>query len=211
MENRQHLETLTEIRSLMERSSRFLSLSGLAGVFAGLYALAGAGAIFYYFNQDPFAPLDFSDMKEGSMSYNLSILIPLFVVAVLVFVLAVGTAFLLSIRHARKRGLPIWDKTARRLLINTFIPMTAGALFGGILLYRGLPELVAPVALLFYGMALLNASKYTLNDIRYVGISNIVLGLIAALYVQYSIQLWAIGFGILHIFYGAFMYSRYER
>ena len=40
----EQLQNLAEIRSLMERSSRFISLSGLSGVGAGVCALVGSAA-----------------------------------------------------------------------------------------------------------------------------------------------------------------------
>jgi hypothetical protein len=58
---------------------------------------------------------------------------------------------------------------------------------------------------------LINASKYTFNDIRYLGFCEIILGLGAAVYVGYGLYFWALGFGILHIIYGAMMYYKYER
>jgi hypothetical protein len=65
--------------------------------------------------------------------------------------------------------------------------------------------------LIFYGLALLNASKYTLKEIRYLGMSEICLGLIASAWVQFGIVFWGIGFGMLHIIYGTFMYFKYEK
>ena len=48
-----YLRDIGEIRSLMERSSKFISLSGWAGIFAGIYALAGVYVAINYlhFNQ----------------------------------------------------------------------------------------------------------------------------------------------------------------
>ena len=56
-----------------------------------------------------------------------------------------------------------------------------------------------------------NASKYTLNDIRYLGLTEIFLGLVALVFLEYSLLFWAIGFGLVHIIYGIVMYYKYER
>jgi len=68
---------------------------------------------------------------------------------------------------------------------------------------------VAPLTLIFYGLALVNASKYTLSEIRSFGIAEIVLGLIAMAFIGYGLLFWAIGFGLLHIIYGIIMHVRY--
>lgn len=211
----EHLKNLQEIRSIMERSTRFISLSGLSGVFAGLVALLGALAV-YSFHKEFF----FSRYQNGGvflpeelMSGNAltNFIVFSFVVAFVVLVLALFFATFFTTRNARRKGLPIWDATVRRMLINLFIPLVAGGLFCLILLYHHLVFLIAPSTLLFYGLALINASKFTLTDIRYLGISEITLGLIAMIFVGYGLIFWAVGFGVLHIVYGLAMYIKYER
>ena len=91
------------------------------------------------------------------------------------------------------------------------IPLITGGLFCLALLYHGLAGLVAPATLVFYGLALVNASKYTLHDIRNVGYCEIVLGLASLFFLGYGLEVWVIGFGILHIIYGSLMYWKYER
>ncbi|MGV3588698.1 MAG: hypothetical protein ACO1OF_16965 [Adhaeribacter sp.] len=205
------LETLTDIRSMMERSSRFISLSGLSGVFAGIFALLGAAAVAIRYR------LSFT-MEEYYTRATLSSGIPdaeffiyLFTVAILVLVASVSVAIFLTTKRARKHNLPIWDRTAQRVVWNMFIPLSAGGIFCLVLLDHGIFTLVAPATLLFYGLALLNTSKYTYPDLRYLALSEISLGLLASFVVGYGLFIWAIGFGVLHIFYGARMYQKYER
>lgn len=207
----EHLETLSEIRSLMERSSRFISLSGLSGVFAGIYALMGAAAAFVYLNLNVLSPRYYEFAVDENGNPNLSFFVFFFADAVAVLVCSLATGSILTMRQAKQKGQLVWDATARRLLVNLMIPLIAGGLFCLVLLYHGLIGLVAPATLLFYGLALLNASKYTLNDIRYLGICEIILGLIASVYIGYGLIFWAVGFGVLHILYGVMMYNKYER
>lgn len=209
MDHKEHLQTLTEIRSLMERSSRFISLSGLSGVFAGIFALAGA-YVFY----DNYATGPFSDSYSlrangdaGGMHINTFILLD----AAIVIALALGVGCLLTIRNSKKKGISVWDATAKRLLINLFIPLVTGGLFCMVLLLKGYITIVPPATLVFYGLALINASKYTLNDIRFLGLCEIALGLTGMVMPGYGLLLWATGFGVLHIIYGALMYYKYER
>ena len=210
-----HLQTLNEIRSLMEKSSRFISLSGLSGVFAGIFALLGTAAVFIFYN-DFFYPRYYNlgvylreDLIHGKDLSNF--LIFSFIDAALILLFAIGFAIFFTTRRARKNGQSIWDATIKRLLINTFIPLATGGLFCIALLYHKQIYLIAPATLVFYGLALLNASKYTLNEIKYLGISEIIIGLIASVYVGYGLIFWAFGFGILHIVYGAIMYFKYEK
>lgn len=204
-EQKEHLQAITDIRSMMERSSRCISLSGLSGVFAGIFALIGA--YLAYLQMGSF----YEDYRNISYLDSFSMTIVFLEIAggVLIASLLVGT--LLTIRNSKRKGIPVWDNSAKRLLINLGIPLVAGGLFCLVLLYHGIIGLVAPATLIFYGLALINASKYTFNDIRYLGILEIVLGLAASLYIGYGLIFWAIGFGVLHIVYGAVMYFKYER
>jgi hypothetical protein len=205
------LETLHEIRSMMERSSRFISLSGLAGVFAGCFALIGAYAAYRYLDMHYGTSRYYEYATTSTGERNISFYQFFFTDAVLVLVASLTAGVFFSTRKAKQKGLSIWDNTAKRLLINLMIPLISGGIFCLVLLYHNIVGLVAPATLIFYGLALLNGSKYTLTDIRYLGISEIVLGLLASVFIGYGLLFWAIGFGVLHIVYGTVMYFKYER
>lgn len=210
-QHQEHLEALSEIRSIMERSSRFISLSGLSGIAAGLWALLGAAAAFWYLDAVPFnAPLSYYEARTSGL-LGLAPISFFLADAALVLVLALSTGIYFTTRKARRRGLPVWDRLTRRLLVNLLIPLAAGGLFCLALLKHGEAGLIAPTTLIFYGLALLHASKYTLNDIRYLGLTEIGLGLCAAFFIGYGLEFWTIGFGLMHIVYGAAMYFKYER
>jgi hypothetical protein len=131
--------------------------------------------------------------------------------AAAVLVAAITTATLMTWRKARKSKLPVWDHTSRRLTINMLIPLITGGLFVVGLLYRSDWEYVAPSCLIFYGLALVNASKYTLTDIRYLGLLEIALGCVCMYYPHDGLYFWAVGFGVLHIVYGLIMWWKYEK
>jgi hypothetical protein len=200
----QHLQDITEIRSMMERSSRFISLSGLAGIFAGTFALVGASLGYLRI-------MSHAGGDHIRFMYDTPLLRFVVMDAVIVLVLSRIFAVYFTSRQARKKGLKMWDSTSKRLLINMAIPLIAGGLFCLILL-RQAPHLVDAATLIFYGLACVNASKYTLDDIRYLGYAEIILGLISGCFIDWRIGLlcWAIGFGVLHIFYGIVMYRKYE-
>lgn len=205
MESEQkYLKDLSEIRSMMERSSRFLSLSGLSGILAGVYALVGAYIAYSFFD---FA-VGTSSVGQQQMTGEPE---NLFQLALVVLILAIGTAVFLSWKNARKTGGIIWNSAARRLAFNMAIPLLAGGVFILILFSKGLLGLVAPVMLIFYGLALLNASKFTYEEVKSLGIIEIVLGLFASHFIQYGLLFWALGFGIMHIMYGVYMHLKYEK
>ncbi len=210
MENK-HLQEISEIRRMMEQSSRFLSLSGMSGIFVGLIALAGATAAFFYldYHQRYFNAMQFYQ-ELGSGNYKLTALF-LLADGIVMIAAALFAAWYFTSRKAKKMKLPLWDNTAKRLLKSLFIPLAVGGVFVLILLYHQLIYLAAPVTLIFYGMALLNASKYTYNDLQVLAFAEIILGLIAAFFVGYGLVFWAVGFGIFHILYGIMMYFKYER
>jgi hypothetical protein len=131
--------------------------------------------------------------------------------AMLVLVAALSAGIYFTARKARRQGQSIWGFTARRLLFSMMIPLVAGGLFCLALIYHGAFGLAAPATLIFYGLALLNGSKYTLHDVRYLGITEIILGVVASFFIGYGLLCWAVGFGLMHILYGAIMYYKYER
>ena len=209
-QNQEPIQQLSEIRHMMERSSRFMSLSGLSGVSAGLIALTGAGIAFFYLDFDQryfdinryFSEMSYLKLGHAWLFITLD--------AFLVLILALFSGIYFTTRKAKKMGLNVWDSAARRMVINLFIPLAAGGIFCLMLLVHHLVFLIAPATLIFYGLALLNVSKYTFHEIRVLGISEIIIGLMASWLVGYGLLFWAIGFGVMHIFYGLMMYYRYE-
>jgi hypothetical protein len=204
------LDELKEIRSLMEHSSRFLSLSGIAGVYAGITALVGITSAYVYldlWNNN----LAYYKLIMGSNGSNYKYANFLFADSLVVLSVSILIGVFFSIKKAKKIGLAKWDATAKRMFINMAIPLVAGGVYAIILGYHGNISLIAPSMLIFYGMALLNASKYTINDIRYLGMIEIVLGLTASVFVDYGLLLWGLGFGVFHIIYGLSIYFKYER
>ena len=202
-----YIQHIAEIRSMMERSSKFLSLSGWAGIMAGMYALSGAYIAYkiLHFNPDQIVG---STLNSESLSAGLGKVIFL---ATIVLILAVGTAILLSYKKAHKRGEKVWNATSRRLLASMAVPLVAGGILILILLLKGLIGLIAPLTLLFYGLALYNASRYTYDEVRSLGMIQIVLGLIGSYFIAYGLFFWAVGFGVVHIAYGIYMHISYER
>lgn len=190
----------------MERSSKFISLSGLSGVMAGVYALGGA-----FFAQ---RLLESSTGKfNTSDEYNLNagIVPQLTLIAIAVLLLSITTCLILTVRQSKKKGEPFWHPGSKRLLANLAIPLLTGGIFTTILLLRAEYSLVIPACLIFYGLALVSGSQYTFSDVKWLGILEISLGLLCALIPGYGLIFWIIGFGVLHILYGFIMHFKYKQ
>jgi len=202
---KQHLQDLTEIRSMMERSSRFISLSGLSGVFAGMFALVGAYIAYNRILAD-------NEGEYLNLLENTPLLRFIVIDGIVVLTFSLIFAFYFTARQAKRKGLKLWDNTSRRLLVNMGVPLIAGGFFCLILLQQA-PHLIDSATLVFYGLALINASKYTYDDVKYLGYIEVVLGLACGLLNEWRIGLlfWSLGFGVLHIAYGIVMYKKYER
>ncbi|MBN1952350.1 MAG: hypothetical protein JW801_14210 [Bacteroidales bacterium] len=200
MDTKEQLDALQDIRKMMNRSVRFLSLSGLSGLFAGIYAiLAGLIAYLYLGKLEYFTP----DGKTDR--------VVLVMIAVVTLILALLTAFLLSLRKARHAGVKMWDESAKNAILNLCIPLLTGGIFSLALIHEGIIGLVAPTTLIFYGLALVNTSKYTFPTIRQLGFLEIGLGLINAFFIGYGLIFWVAGFGLFHVIYGIYMYFKYDR
>ncbi len=198
------MEDLKDIREMMSKSSRFISLSGLAGIGAGVVALIGA----YLAHRNVFADLVLTDhqlvvLSTGTIS-NL-----LFIVIGTIF-LAVAVTVFFSSRHLRKKEENIWDHQTKRMVINLLIPLVTGGLLCLLMIYNDLISMTMSLTLIFYGLALVNSSKYTYTEIRSLGIIEIILGLVAFQYVEYGLIIWAIGFGLMHVVYGIYMHLKYK-
>ena len=197
-----YTKDIAAIRSMMERSSKFLSLSGWAGVMAGIYALAAA---YLTYSVIGFNPDEISPASESS-----SVPPQLVSLAIGTLLLAIGTAVFLSQRKSDKRGEKLWNATSRRLLATMAVPLVTGGLLILLLSANGMTGLLAPFSLIFYGLALYAAGSFTYGAVKILGLLQIVLGLIGSCFIGYGLLCWTIGFGLLHIIYGIYIHYRYE-
>lgn len=217
MENyKEQLAHIQEMRSIMERSSRFFSLSGISGILVGIYALVAAALAWYllYFGVNNTSGLSQNIFNELYFyeSININDLdLLLTVIGLGTLGLSLLTVVLLSRRKAEKSNESIWNPSSRLFLWNLFLPLCVGGIFGLICLYKGWFGLIGPITLIFYGLALVNASKFTFGDIQVLGIMECLLGLASLFNIGYGLLFWAIGFGVLHIVYGIIIHYKYER
>ena len=207
--NSKSIEDIRTIRRIMEESSRFLSLSGLSGVFAGAFAIAGALVAYFLILKSGSIHYD-EYFRSLSVKETTTIRWQLMADAVIVLSLAILSALSLSLRKAKRSGKNFWTPVSKRLLINLLIPLITGGIFIIILLFQNHIQLIVPGMLIFYGLALVSAGKFTYNEIFYLGILEIITGLVSAVFPDRGLLFWILGFGILHIIYGLVMYRKYE-
>ncbi len=202
-------DDIRAIRKIMEESSRFLSLSGLSGIFAGITAIAGALVAYYIFpgNESKDYTGYFSNLPEKDIS---SVKWQLITVAASVLVISVLFALYFSIKKARRDRKNFWTPVSRRLLINLLIPLAAGGIFVISFMVQNQLQFIIPGFLIFYGLALVNAGKFTFGEVFYLGILEIITGLASAFVSGWDLIFWIFGFGILHVAYGVTMYRKYE-
>lgn len=198
-------DDLAHIRSMMERSSRFLSLSGLSGVGAGIVGLV-TGFIVMYLTNDYFVDYNLYQPKV----YQSDMLYRLIVLGASALLLAIFCGCYFTVRKSKKLGLQIWTATTKKILVQLAIPLAVGGIFVLALLQYNLYGLIAGTTLIFYGLALVNAEKYTYSDIKYLGFLEILLGCLSLFFIGKGLIFWTIGFGVLHIVYGIILYRKYK-
>jgi len=212
MENKKDpLEALNSIRTLMERSSKFVSFSGMSLISAGIVAIIGAIIVSFYLNIGFFKPYSLIMQTSVRPNTNSSTITCLVISALIIFAIALIAALVISSRKAKKQNILFWDNMAKRVFLNQFIFLFTGGIFCVILVYYGIYFLIVPAMLIFYGLALVNVSKFTMNEIAQLGIFEILLGIVASIIIVYPLLMWLIGFGVLHLIYGGHVYLKYER
>jgi hypothetical protein len=203
------LQDVQDIKRMMQRSSRFTSLSAWSFVGAGAVALISAAIgryIFFvpyyrsYNTRGTFIASDFAELKTQLIGLAFATLL-----------VAGGVAALFTWFKARRQGQSLWEYSSRQAAWQFAVPMVAGAVFLLGMLQYDEWRFVAPGCLLFYGLSMVAASRFTLGAVRWLGFGMILLGLINLFYIGYGMYFWTIGFGALHIVFGLLVWLRYER
>jgi hypothetical protein len=203
MNKAKYIEDLKEIKEIMSRSARFISLSGLSGVSIGIIALAGAFIAYQsIFKDNQYLVYNLVELSRDQFW-------TLIIISIGILMLSIGNAVFFTIRKTKKQNQSVWDAQTQKLLINLLIPLITGGLLCLILLLKGMIGILPSLTLIFYGLALINGSKYTLPEIRTLGFIEIFLGLIALEFIDLGLIFWAIGFGVAQIIYGLIIQRKY--
>lgn len=192
-----NIDDIKHIRSMMERSTKFLSLSGFSGIGAGVVALIGA-----YIAKQIIA----KDITiTGNLFYDLSI------VATTVLIVASACGLYFSKRKAQKKGDKLWSPVTIQILKDFLVPLGTGGAFCLAMLIHGSSLFIASAMLIFYGLALIASGSRLYRDIKILGACEVILGILAAIFTHQGLLFWSIGFGVLHIVYGIIIYLKYDR
>lgn len=203
MNKQKYIDDLKEIKDTMDRATRFISLSGLSGVSTGITALTGAFLAYQaVFKNDDYLVYNAVDISSKNLWY-------LLLISMGTLILSVACAIFFTNRKTKKQNQGVWNVQVKRLLINLSIPLITGGLLCLMLLLKGFVGFLFPLTLIFYGLALVNGSKYTLTEIRNLGLIQILLGLIAFQFINYGLVFWALGFGVFQIIYGLIVQKKY--
>ena len=205
MEDKNYHDDLSHIRSMMERSSRFLSLSGLSGVFAGITALVGSAYAYYLMQREGISYFD-----GQHISFTKGLITKLVITGLVILLVAITLGYVFTVRKSKKNQVSMWDATTKKLLVAFVIPLITGGLVCLALLYHDMLVFVAPMTLIFYGLALVSAERYTLSDVKYLGLCEILLGILSLFFLGWGFLAWIVGFGVLHIVYGLVMHRKYH-
>jgi len=205
------INDLREIRSLMERSRYFMGLSGLSGVGAGLFALAGCALVVAYQWAAGHELVFISrTVRMTDHPWGIAPLPFLVLTAGVVFLGAVSCGYFFTVRRAKSLGQELFHKKTYQLAWHLFFPLAVGGIFCLALIYHEHGGFIGPATLIFYGLSLLNGSGYAREELSYLGYLEIALGLTSCFFIGYGLHFWALGFGVLHIAYGIWMYRKYD-
>ena len=201
----EQLAAIQEMRNLMDRASRFRSISGLSAMVAGLLAILCV----VFVSQLTDVQLTESASFERMLGTKFATQVQLSFLVLLLISICFG--IYLAARKAQAAGQAAWDSVAKRLALHLAIPLVTGGVFSMLLAQLGLLGLIPASTLLFYGLALVNASHYTLDAVRLLGLVEIGLGLLATAIVPFGLVFWLTGFGLMHVGFGLYIYLKYER
>ena len=207
IDKEKYLQQITDIKSIMESNSKFITLSGISGIWAGITALVAALIVICFF-PDVNESILYINESNRIGENNVSMLIA---IASLTLVVAIVGGYVFTAIKAQKLNHTLWNATSKKITVELFFILAIGGIFCLIQMYNGIYFLTAPTTLLFYGIGLFSISKYTERDIKYLAVSLCILGLLNTLFLNFGILFWAIGFGFMHIIYGSIMYFKYDR
>lgn len=199
---------ISHIKALMDRSTKFIPLSGLSGIMAGIYACIGSVWAGILLRQNDISITAFG---KGNTQVSDTLIMQIYFIGLGVLFLSVSTAIWLTIRKLSRRGENFTNSGRKELIERMAVPLFTGGLLLNIFLLQGEFYYLASTSLVFYGLALVAGSYYIISLVKYLGISEIILGLVAALFPAYGLVCWIAGFGLLHILYGSILYYKYER
>ena len=181
------IDNLRYIRETMERAGSFTAVPGWGGVTMGITAVAAAVVAGWQISPDRWLA---TWLMEGA-------------VAIAIGVIAMQ-------QKARAAGLQMWSAPARKFVFSFVPPMFAGAVLTFALWRAGLMHLIPGTWLLLYGTGVITGGAFSVRVVPIMGGGFLALGAAALVSPAALSNLWlGLGFGGLHIVFGAMIARKY--
>ena len=203
-------QTLDDIRDMMSKSSRFQAISGwsiiVIGVFAAIASLMAATVIGivdvpFFGNLQRYATLNTPTKIQAAA-----------VIALVLFTVCLLTVFIFAIVKSKRHNLRFtFDKRMAQMLLAFFIPLLAGGLFSMAMVLQHHYGLTSSIMLMFYGLALINCSHYTYPILRWLGYTELLIGIIDCFTMSHALLFWFLGFSVAHILFGIIYVIMFDR
>ncbi|MBR1835514.1 MAG: hypothetical protein IJ785_08460 [Bacteroidales bacterium] len=204
MNNNDAIDTLREIKDLMQKSSRFQTISGISIIIIGIYAsIVSFGAWLLLGNHEPYSwlPSWATDFALNTPGRTWAAIL----CALVLLVLSFGTVCLMSyFKTKRVNQRFVFDQTVRRSLWAFFVPAATGGLLCLAMLQQGHYGITSSFMLVFYGLALINSAHHTTSRLALLGYVELLLGIVDCFVVNQGLLFWFLGFGLWHIIFGIF-------
>lgn len=125
--------------------------------------------------------------------------------AVVAFGLALGGIVLKS-RHLE---LPLLRGPGRKFLLGTLPAIVAGGLLTFPIFQAGAVELLPGTWLVLYGTAVLGGGVFSVRIVPLLGVAFLAVGTLALVAPELGGEAMAVGFGGLHLVFGAVVWRKY--
>ena len=189
-------DDLRFIRQTLAAAGHLSIVPGKGLVTIGLLALAAVAVNLRVTR----APWDAS----ASLAQALSVWAVLLVLSVLIGIWAMS-------RKAHRTGQMFWSPVLRKALWGYAAAMALGALLTVSVLSEGRADLLVEVWLGCYGVALMAAGAVSVSPVRWMGICFLILAGVAGFAPPAAgLLLLGLGFGWLHISFGAYIAWRHD-
>ena len=181
------MDNLRFIRSAMESSASFTSVPGLGGVVVGLTGL-------------------FAGVLAGLPALA-SHWLTIWVIAATIALIQGG---LFMAKKARGQGVSLSRGVGRRFFFSVTPPLVAAAVLTVVLDGTSASGFIPGLWLVMYGSAVISGGTYSVRPVPVMGICFMALGLVALVAPwTWANSLLTLGFGGLHIVFGAIIARRY--
>ena len=197
------INTLHDIKNIMEKSTKFNALSGFSFISVGCIALVSAIISAQTLNNNIFETNLYQPISLSQKNH-------LVIIGFSTLFLAILAAFYFTHKKAVKNKVSLTLGGGPALSLHFVTPLLVGGIVALALLYYQHLVFVAPLLLVFYGLSVVSGSKFTHPELIYLGFIQLALGCLGLFYLGHGLILWTLGFGVAHIIWGIYYYLKHE-